>query len=231
MADFLTEQTLGAVFGGQDYNDNLDAIEAAFAALGPWIISGLTPAAGTGLSVDVASGAALFGGVRTVAAPFTISGLTDATTNHLYMDNTGAGTSNTTGTQPANTVKLGTATTAGGVVTAVSVAPSSGRQEYNFLKYGRRSTKQVSANYTITAEDHTVGVDTTAGNVTITMPTAASVPGQGFVVKKVAGGNNVVLDGNGTEPIDGALTQTITVLMASLSVRSLGTAALGWWIE
>lgn len=231
MADPLTKQTIGAIYSGADYNDNLDLIEDSFEVLGPWVISGLVPAAGTGLSVDVSAGTALFEALLTAAAPFTISGLTDATTNHLYLLATGAGTSNTTGTAPADSVKLGTATTAGGVVTSVDVTPTSGRQSWTNFKYGRKSARSVAVNTTLTADDHTVGVDTTAGDVTILLPNSASVPGQLFVVKKVAGANNVILDGNGTEPIDGALTQTISVLMASLSVRSLGTAALGYWIE
>jgi len=124
----LTPDVLGQVSSLSNYNGNLVAIEAALLDLGPFVVSGLVPSAGTGLSVNVTAGVASIGG-RVSPSSFTISGLTDATTNHLYLLNTGAGTSNTTGTQPANSVKLGKAVTAGGVVTSVDTAiATSGRQ-------------------------------------------------------------------------------------------------------
>jgi hypothetical protein len=227
--DFLTEQTIGDVFRGDAYNANLALIEAAFADLGPWVISGLLPVPGTGLTVDVSTGSALFGGQLTVAAPFTIGGLTDGTTNHVYLLKDGSGTSNTTGIAPADSVKLGTALCSGGATTACGINPDSGRQSWTNFKSDRKSVRSISTNTTLTADDHTVGVDTTAGNVTVTLPPAATVPGQLFEVKKALGGNNVILDGDAAEPIDGAATQTITALNGTLSVRSRGTAALGWW--
>jgi hypothetical protein len=125
----LTQHTLGTPFDGTQHNDNLQIIEDSLLDLGPYVISGLVPSAGAGLAVSVTAGVASIGGRVTVGAGFNIGGLTDASVNHLYLTNLGAGTSNTTGTQPANTVKLGTATTAGGIVTSVDTTPASGRQE------------------------------------------------------------------------------------------------------
>ena len=142
--------------------------------------------------------------------------------------NTGSGTSNTTGTAPANSVKIGTATTAGGVVTAVDTSPASGRQTKTYILNDQKSVRSVSSDTTLTAADYMLGVDTTAANRTITLPVVATVPGQAFVVKKVAGANNVILEGDGAETIDGAANQTITTLWASLTVRSTGTT---WWVE
>src|SRR5204863_9113155 len=117
----LTQHTIGAPFNGTTHNNNLQLIENSLADLGPYVISGLTFAAGTGLSATVAAGVVDIGG-RITSAGFTITGLADANTNHLYILNTGAGAHNTTGTAPANSAKLGTATTAGGVVTSVASA-------------------------------------------------------------------------------------------------------------
>jgi hypothetical protein len=125
----LTQHTIGAPFNGTTHNNNLQLIENSLADLGPYVISGLTFAAGTGLSATVASGVADIGG-RITSAGFTITGLTDSTVNHLYILNTGAGAHNTTGTAPANSAKLGTATTAGGVVTSVAMGRTSGRQQF-----------------------------------------------------------------------------------------------------
>lgn len=112
----------GLPLSANDYNNNLALIESTFLTLGSWIVSGLVPSAGTGLSVNVTAGSAVIGAEVTAAASFTIAGLTNATTNYLYLRQDGTGTSNTTGTQPANTAFLGTAVTAGGVVTSVSIA-------------------------------------------------------------------------------------------------------------
>lgn len=128
MSVFLEAQTIGATFDGGNYNTNLDLIEATFNDYGPWIISGLVPSAGTGLSADVTAGVAVFGQRLEKLAGFTISGLADNTLNHLYLKEDGTTTSNTSGTQPALSVKLGTATTLAGAVTAVGVNWAAGRQ-------------------------------------------------------------------------------------------------------
>lgn len=124
----LTDVVIGAPLDGTAVNNNWHIIEASLADIGPLVISGLVPTPGTGLSVDVSAGDASIGGRLTVAAPFTIGSLAPSTTNHLYLLNTGAGASNTTGVQPANSVKLGTALTGATTVTSVSIANASKRQ-------------------------------------------------------------------------------------------------------
>jgi hypothetical protein len=128
MSNLLTPDVLGAVSSLTNYNANLDEIENSLSDLGPWIISGLVQSIGTGLSVNVTSGVASIGGRVTVSSGFAIGGLTPSTTNYLYLLQAGTGTSNTTGTAPANSVRLGTATTSGVAVTSVNVLRSSGRQ-------------------------------------------------------------------------------------------------------
>jgi hypothetical protein len=128
MPPIFKEGIGGAPASLTDYNANVNLTENSFSDLGPYIISGLAISAGTGLSASVAAGVAFIGGRLTIAAPLTITGLTDATTNHLYLKNDGTGTSNTTGTQPANSVKLGTAITAAGVVSSVQQNWTAGRQ-------------------------------------------------------------------------------------------------------
>ena len=227
MPNLFIDHAAGDILPAQDWTDNWDLVESSLGAVGPYIVTGLVPSAGTGLSIDVTSGTALIGGLVTFAS-FTISGLTDATTNYVFAKQDGTGTSNTSGTPPANSVLLGKAVTAGGVVTSVDVTPASGRQTKTFLLNQQLSVRTVSANYTATAADYMIGVDTTSGNVTVTLPTAASAAGQAYVVKKVAGGNNAVIDAAGAELVDGAATQTISTLWASLTVRSTGTT---WWLE
>ena len=126
----LTQHPIGAPFSGTIHNANLQTIENSFADLGPYVISGLTFSAGTGLSVSVVAGTASIGGRVTVSSTFIIAALVDATTNHIYLLNTGAGTSNTSGTAPANSAKLGTCVTAGGAVISVAMGRTSGRQQF-----------------------------------------------------------------------------------------------------
>lgn len=124
----LTAAVAGANLAASDLNTNWILMESSLGNVGPFIISGLVPSAGAGLSVSVTAGVALVGMTVTVAAPISIAGLANNTTNHLYLLYSGAGTSNTTGTAPANSVKLGTAVTLAGIVTGVAVTWASGRQ-------------------------------------------------------------------------------------------------------
>lgn len=128
MSNLFVPDTLGAVSSLTNYNNNMQLAEDSFSALGGYVVFGLVPSIGTGLSVNVTLGTALIGGKVTVAAGFSIGGLTPSTLNHLFLNQNGSGTSNTTGTQPALTTKLGTATTSGVAVTSVNVLRSSGRQ-------------------------------------------------------------------------------------------------------
>ena len=69
----------------------------------------------------------------------------------------------------------------------------------------------VSANYTMTDEDALVEMDATAGNRTVTLLTAASREGRRIVVKKTdASDNLVIIDGAGSETLEGSLTVSLT---------------------
>jgi pimeloyl-ACP methyl ester carboxylesterase len=86
----------------------------------------------------------------------------------------------------------------------------------------------VTANTTLSAVHHTVLVDATSDNLTMTLPTATSSPGRVYVVKKIdSSANTVTIDGNASETIDGATTQAISTQWASLTIQSNGTS---WFI-
>jgi hypothetical protein len=109
---------------------NYGLIETSFGDLSPYIVTGLVPSAGSGLAVNVTAGTALISGHVSKAATWTITSLAPSTVNHLYLLQAGTGTSNTTGTAPSNSVKLGTATTGVSSVSSVNVLRSSGRQAF-----------------------------------------------------------------------------------------------------
>lgn len=85
-----------------------------------------------------------------------------------------------------------------------------------------------TANYTITIEDDVVLVDTTSGPLTISLPVAANCNGLSVLVKKISSDvNSVTIDGNGTETIDGELTEMLAVQWQLVRMKSNGTA---WFI-
>ncbi len=127
MPNLYPSHSAGDILPAADWQAAMNLSEASFFDIGPLILSGLVPSAGTGLSVNVTGGNALFS-ADVVFAGFVISSLADNTTNHLYALQDGTNTSNTTGTAPANSVKLGQCTTAGGIVTAVGTSHGAGRQ-------------------------------------------------------------------------------------------------------
>ena len=129
MSVLFTGGTNGSPADVTSYNSNWNLLEASLFDLGPYVISGLTASAGTGLSVNITSGTASIGGQVVEASTFTIGGLTPSTTNHLYLQQDGTGTANTSGTAPANSVKLGTCVTGASSVTSVAANWASGRQQ------------------------------------------------------------------------------------------------------
>lgn len=128
MPNQLTAAVANGILAAADLNTNWDLIEATALDLGPYVITGLVPSAGAGLSVNVTSGTAVIGMRVTKASSFTISGLAASSVNHLYLKHDGTTAHNTTGTAPAQSVKLGTATTDATTVTSVDTTRAGGRQ-------------------------------------------------------------------------------------------------------
>jgi hypothetical protein len=67
----------------------------------------------------------------------------------------------------------------------------------------------------------------TAGGVTITLPSAATV-GSGIIVyikdrDGLAGGDNITIEGSGAETIDGSLTYTLSTNYQAATLLSDGT--------
>ena len=72
------------------------------------------------------------------------------------------------------------------------------------------------------ADDHVILVDddTAAAQVTVTLP--ASADGNQYHIKKLGTTANVVIDGNGSETIDGALTVTLSIQYDSIMIVADG---------
>ena len=82
------------------------------------------------------------------------------------------------------------------------------------------NTRLVSTTGNILLTDSTLRVDTTDGNVTLTLPNVNNT-GITYTIKKVAGANNVIVDTPTT--IDGDSDKTISDLYGVLRVQSNGT--------
>jgi len=86
------------------------------------------------------------------------------------------------------------------------------------------STTTVTGTSFTADDDHVILVDddTAGSTVTITLPTAATA-NTIYHIKKLGTTANVIIDGNGSETIDGALTITIAMQYASVMVISDGS--------
>ena len=90
------------------------------------------------------------------------------------------------------------------------------------------ATAAKTGNYTITSSDTVILADATSGTITITLPTASSVSGYRFYIKRTDGSaNSVSVARSGSDTIDGSTSCTISVQYVSLEVVSDGS---NWYI-
>jgi hypothetical protein len=82
----------------------------------------------------------------------------------------------------------------------------------------------VAANTTLSAAHHTVGVDSTAGAVTITLPTATGIAGRQYIIKRSSGANTVTVATTGGQTINLAATKTLGAVHSAITVVSFGSA-------
>lgn len=112
-----------------------------------------------------------------------------------------------------------------------------GNIEGNLYVKGGLQTSYASktSNYTVTLGDNFMACDATSGDVTFTLPTAASAYDATdtrsieYTFKKIdSSTNSCIVDGNGSETIDDATTQDIIFQYDSLTIRSDGDE---WYIK
>jgi len=80
-----------------------------------------------------------------------------------------------------------------------------------------------TTNYTATYFDSTILVDSTAGNVTITLPTTNIPIGKMYVIKKMVAANTVTIDPQSSATIDGGSSISLTTQYASKQPQFDGT--------
>jgi hypothetical protein len=88
----------------------------------------------------------------------------------------------------------------------------------------------VTGNTTLNTTHHTVLVDATSGNITITLPSVSSITRREYIIKKIdASTNTVTVDANSTQVIDGALTQVLRTQWQGIQIKNTGTSG-AWYI-
>lgn len=97
------------------------------------------------------------------------------------------------------------------------------------------ASRLVTSSTTVVDSDDLLLVATAGGAVTLTLPAASTALGRRFTAKKMdASANNVVLDGNGAETIDGAANVTWNTQYVAHTVQAVELTAspstFGWAI-
>lgn len=91
---------------------------------------------------------------------------------------------------------------------------------------------RVATDYTAEKQDYYIGVTSTAAPRTITLPALDSIPEWvQMVIKDESGGagaNNITIDGDGTETIDGATTKVINTNYGAVRLTRSSTAWFTW---
>jgi len=84
-----------------------------------------------------------------------------------------------------------------------------------------------SSDYTLTGDDHTILVDCSGGNVTLTLPTAVGCAGRMYMIKRIDGAANTAnIDPNGSEEIEGSTNSASVAARGSIVIQSDNS---GWW--
>lgn len=88
--------------------------------------------------------------------------------------------------------------------------------------------RTVNTSVALTTQDVFVVVDTSGGNVTLTLPSLATSHGKVYFIFKPSASNDLVLDGNAAETIDGSATQTVQAADGALTLTLLVNNKTDW---
>ena len=88
---------------------------------------------------------------------------------------------------------------------------------------GLRAFRTITVSETVRDTDCLILADATAGAITVTLPKAARWAGLTLIIKKIDASNNVTIDGDGSETIDGAATVVLNTQHHSRTLFSDGS--------
>ena len=93
-------------------------------------------------------------------------------------------------------------------------------------------TEVSSTPYALLETDVVVLVDASGGDVTVNLPACSTFTGRKVLFKNVGGANQIILDADGTDQVDGAGTYQIdTAASGNRSVGAiLSDGVDDWWV-
>ncbi len=103
-----------------------------------------------------------------------------------------------------------------------STAPHSRLQITGPIATAITTSAKTSA-YTVAADDSTITADASGGAFQVTLPTAASIAGRQYTIKRTGATNNVTVGTTSVQTIDGASTKTLGTQFATITVQSDGS--------
>jgi hypothetical protein len=171
----------------------------------------------------------LFPGVSVIdyfASDLTVSGDWTFTTNPTFSGTAGSicflGTTGTLMLDNANFFWDDTNNRLGiGTATPASTLDVSG-------SVGAAIVNTTASTLTLDDTHYTVLSNATGGSTTLTLPTASTVTGRIYHIKKSdPSANTVTVDGSGSETIDGGTTAVITTQYECITIQCDGSE---WWI-
>lgn len=89
--------------------------------------------------------------------------------------------------------------------------------------FPRTIPRSVTASANVNPLDDLIRVDSTSASVTMTLETAVGCDGREHMFIKTVAANSMVIDGNGSETLNGAASVTVTAQYAVVIVKSNGT--------
>lgn len=96
-----------------------------------------------------------------------------------------------------------------------------------FTGYGLVRYTTTSVDYTAVLTDDVILVDTSGGEVTITLPSLEDADGKFFTIKRLGGADNVIVVPDGTDLIQGEVQKILNVAWWGMDI--LATSS-GWII-
>lgn len=119
----------------------------------------------------------------------------------------------------------GLAQQANGFIPLGFLAPSGGSSSLSTELSTLTSATTVTSNTTLTTSSASlILIDSTAGNVTVTLPSGATAGTKEYTIKHIAGGNSAFVALGGADTIDGISGPIQLYLQAALHVQSNGSA-------
>ena len=97
------------------------------------------------------------------------------------------------------------------------------------LTKNRNVTVTTGPSYKVLVTDGLILTDTTVADVTVTLPgMTTATTGYKYEIKQIAGTNETLIVGDGTDPVDDDITGITIDLLEAISVKNDGVK---WWLN